>query len=88
MPKKSKKKSSRDEFTTESGEDEEIEIIRQRIENEAPERGYQGKSDGALNFHELPLCKKTLKALTLAKLQIATDIQAAAIPHALAGRDV
>ncbi len=36
----------------------------------------------------MPLSKRTLQGLAQAKLEIATDIQAAAIPHALAGRDV
>lgn len=34
------------------------------------------------------LSKRTLSALTAANLTVATDIQAAAIPHALTGRDI
>ncbi len=36
----------------------------------------------------MPISTPTLEGLALANLTIATDIQAAAIPHALAGRDI
>ena len=36
----------------------------------------------------MPLSFRTLQGLASAKLVIPTDIQAAAIPHALAGRDI
>lgn len=41
-----------------------------------------------MRFDSLPLSQRTLQGLSLAKLEIATEIQAAAIPHALAGRDI
>lgn len=41
-----------------------------------------------MRFDELPLSFRTQQSLQLAKLQVATEIQAAAIPHALAGRDI
>lgn len=41
-----------------------------------------------MRFDSLPLSRRTLQGLSQAKLDIATDIQAAAIPHALAGRDI
>lgn len=41
-----------------------------------------------MRFDSLPLSRRTLQGLSQAKLEIATDIQAAAIPHALAGRDI
>ena len=43
-------------------------------------------SDGAMKFESMPLSAKTRYSLKLAKLEIATEIQAASIPHALAGR--
>lgn len=36
----------------------------------------------------MPLSRRTLEGLTASKLTVATEIQAAAIPHSLAGRDV
>ena len=39
-------------------------------------------------FSELPISSRTLQALTEANFTRLTDIQRAAIPHALAGRDV
>lgn len=45
-------------------------------------------SDGKLRFDSLPISRRTLFGLQSAKLEIATEIQAAAIPHALSGRDI
>lgn len=39
-------------------------------------------------FSELPISARTLQALTDASFTRLTDIQRAAIPHALAGRDI
>ena len=36
----------------------------------------------------MPISRRTLEALKIANLINPTDIQAAAIPHALAGRDI
>jgi superfamily II DNA/RNA helicase len=41
-----------------------------------------------MKFEMMPLSAKTRYSLKVAKLEIATEIQAAAIPHALAGRYV
>lgn len=41
-----------------------------------------------MKFESMPLSAKTRYSLKVAKLEIATEIQAAAIPHALAGRCV
>lgn len=43
-------------------------------------------SEGVMKFEAMPLSAKTRYSLKVAKLEIATEIQAAAIPHALAGR--
>ena len=45
-------------------------------------------SEGIMKFEAMPLSAKTRYSLKVAKLEIATEIQAAAIPHALAGRCV
>lgn len=66
----------------------EIDILRQRVVTEAPLRGYQPRSNGTLRFDCMPISTKTLQGLIEANLHIATDIQAAAIPHALASRDI
>ena len=49
---------------------------------------WQCISDGVMKFEAMPLSAKTRYSLKVAKLEIATEIQAAAIPHALAGRYV
>ena len=46
------------------------------------------KFSSARKFAELPLSQRTLAGLAKGKWQKMTDIQRAAIPHALAGRDV
>jgi ATP-dependent RNA helicase DDX10/DBP4 len=45
-------------------------------------------SDGQLRFDSLPISRRTLAGLNAAKMEIATEIQAAAVPHALVGRDI
>lgn len=69
-------------------ESNEIDILRKRVVTEAPERGYQPRSSGTLRFDSMALSAKTLQGLKESNLHIATDIQAAAIPHALASRDI
>eukprot|EP01040_Poterioochromonas_malhamensis_P023844 gene23844-29343_t len=69
-------------------EEEEIERLNQGIMDEAPASGTQPRSDGKLRFDSLPISRRTLFGLQSAKLEIATEIQAAAIPHALSGRDI
>ncbi|XP_027941706.1 DEAD-box ATP-dependent RNA helicase 32 [Vigna unguiculata] len=43
---------------------------------------------GASRFEQFPLSKKTKDALRQAKFVVTTDIQRAALPHALCGRDI
>ena len=69
-------------------EDEEIDTLRRRCADEAPALGNQLSSDGQMGFEGMPLSQRTLQSLQQAKLTVATEIQAAAIPHALAGRDI
>ena len=83
-----KKKADEPSMTLQGLEAAEINVLRQRVITEAPLRGYQSKSNGTLRFDRMPISTKTLQGLTEANLHIATDIQAAAIPHALASRDI
>jgi len=69
-------------------DDEEIPFLRQRCVDEAPAPGTQVRSDKKLRLDALPISTRTKQALELAKFEVCTEIQAAAIPHALAGRDV
>jgi superfamily II DNA/RNA helicase len=66
-------------------DDSEIEILRKRVLDEAPERGSQNYSLESLTFEMLPLSKRTQHGLKEAKIIIPTEIQAASIPHALSG---
>ena len=66
----------------------EIEENRMKCQTEAPERGEQIRSDGELRLDQFPISTRTKQALELANFEICTEIQAAAIPHALAGRDI
>ena len=70
-----------------TSEYEEVTHLLERSEKEAPSEGFQGSSDGTLRFDSLPISRKTLQALN-GKFDVCTEIQAAAIPHALAGRDI
>ena len=74
--------------TDSNKEEDEITMLRARIENEAPEKGSQSKADPSLRFDSMPISSKTLSGLASGKLEFPTDIQAAAIPHALSGRDI
>ena len=83
-------------------ESAEIEDLTERVQSEAPERGAnplvadaeEVQVDGKVvygkqkKFEHLPLSTRTLKGLVEGKWTRMTDIQRAAIPHALAGRDV
>jgi len=79
----------------------EIETLAARVIDEAPVPGSnpldtdaaevtveKQKFSNARKFAELPLSQRTLAGLAKGKWQKMTDIQRAAIPHALAGRDV
>ena len=70
--------------------DEEIETLTQRIQEEAPARGYAPPQHQKVAFRALPLSERTLRSLEEAKeaFSTMTDIQNACIPHALAGRDI
>ena len=46
------------------------------------------KRSSTIKFDSMPLSTKTIIGLADAKLTIATEIQAAALPHALCGRDI
>jgi len=41
-----------------------------------------------MTFADLPISKRTISALVNAQLTVPTEIQLAAIPHALCGRDI
>ena len=45
-------------------------------------------SSGEIKFEDMPISKRTMGGLVASNLTVATEIQAAAIPHALAGRDI
>ncbi len=79
----------------------EIETLAARVVQEAPEPGCNPLDTDAAEiaaekqafgrarkFTDLPLSQRTLAGLAKGKWQKMTDIQRAAIPHALAGRDV
>ena len=80
----------------------ELAELAERVLSEAPAKGSNpllaegdeveeaGKVvyDKRKKFSELPISKRTLDGLAGGKFQRMTDIQRAAIPHALAGRDV
>jgi ATP-dependent RNA helicase DDX10/DBP4 len=65
----------------------EIDVLRKRVLDEAPEVGTQA-STTTLHFKNMPLSNKSIQGLNDAKLTIATEIQAATLPHALSGRDI
>jgi hypothetical protein len=69
---------------------QEIEALRQRVDDEAPARGYAPPVQQLVTFRALPLSAATLRGLDSAKTPFTTmtDIQNACIPHALAGRDI
>ena len=81
-------KTSKSTEREERDEDAELDELRRRCVDEAPAPGNQLSSNGAMRFENLPLSRRTLEALRQAQLTVATEIQAAAIPHALAGRDI
>ena len=79
----------------------EIDELRRRVVDEAPAPGEntlskagaaeaapKGDKVRAHKFVDLAISQRTLAGLTKGKWQRMTDVQRAAIPHALAGRDV
>lgn len=78
-------------------EDEEIHRLNKTIKEEAPPRGSNPLSMSnpehptfatARKFDDLPLSQYTKDSLKQSKFISLTAIQRAALPHALAGRDV
>ena len=72
----------------EINEGEEVAILQARIAEESPAPGTQATAAADLRFDSYPLSKQTRAGLKVCKYSHPTDIQAAAIPHALAGRDI
>lgn len=72
----------------------EIDVLCRRVVDEAPDVGYTGNASSSaaatptIAFASLPISKKTIMGLDAHSFVSMTDIQAACIPHALAGRDV
>jgi ATP-dependent RNA helicase DDX10/DBP4 len=86
--KKKKSKSTGEKNVSKMNEEDELELLRNRISLEKPESGTQARASPELYFKSYPLSSLTLDAMAVANLTHPTDIQAAAIPHALAGRDI
>ena len=99
VPSKAKSREARSE--TKDRELTEIDSLVARVLDEAPELGANPLDTDkeeinvekttfgrARKFSELPISQRTLAGLAKGKWQRMTDIQRAAIPHALAGRDV
>jgi ATP-dependent RNA helicase DDX10/DBP4 len=74
--------------TIEFDDEADLESLKQRIIDEAPESGSQSIYNNELTFDSYPLSSRTLAGLKEAKLLKPTEIQAAAIPHSLIGRDI
>ena len=98
-PAASKSRKARDEIK--DRELQEIDTLAARVIEEAPELGANPLDTDqekinvekttfvrARKFADLPISQRTLAGLAKGKWQRMTDIQRAAIPHALAGRDV
>ena len=66
----------------------EIPTLIARCESESPASGSQVDPSKLVKFEDLPISSRTLTALHEAQFTVATQIQAAAVPHALAGRDI
>ncbi|KAG5180717.1 DEAD box helicase [Tribonema minus] len=82
------KKRPRTELNAPVDEETELTQLEQRVLNEAPPKGTQAAAAGGRQFSQLPLSRRTLQGLESGKFDSMTEIQAASIPHALAGRDV
>ncbi|CAM9945511.1 unnamed protein product [Scytosiphon promiscuus] len=73
--------------------DEAVEVagLEEQVVATAPPRGTQPFTDSSADrqpFTALPLSQRTMRGLTGGGFKTMTEIQVAAIPHALAGRDV
>ncbi|CAM9735503.1 unnamed protein product, partial [Ectocarpus fasciculatus] len=72
-------------------ESDEIDALKQMWRESAPAPGTHTKSSEggtATSFRDMHLSNPTKESLRLAGMEFPTEIQAAAIPHALAGRDI
>jgi ATP-dependent RNA helicase DDX10/DBP4 len=94
---KARNRQQKRESTKTAQETREVSELCKRIEEGAPasgsnplslEQAAAGSYAGARTFEELPLSKYTKAALKEAGFVNLTAIQRAALPHALAGRDI
>ncbi|CAM9119818.1 unnamed protein product, partial [Discosporangium mesarthrocarpum] len=88
---RSKKRSQHHNDLPPVDEDEELARLEERVVAEAPERGTQPFTEAnsdPQSFSALPLSERTVRGLKDGKFMTMTEIQVAALPHALAGRDV
>jgi ATP-dependent RNA helicase DDX10/DBP4 len=72
-------------------QEQEIISLTQRVIDEAPARGHVPITDltaSTISFASLPISQTTSRGLMEASFTTMTAIQAACIPHALAGRDI
>lgn len=69
-------------------EEEEVAHLEKEIAAQAPPSGTQPANSSELSFATMPLSSRTKEGLALSGLKAPTDIQAATLPHALAGRDI
>jgi ATP-dependent RNA helicase DDX10/DBP4 len=87
MAKPSKRKNPQSSFEDIS---QEIKALNERIQKEAPTRGFTPPLHQQVAFRTLPISENTLQGLDNAKktFQSMTAIQHACIPHALADKDI
>lgn len=69
-------------------EADEIAELERRIKEESPRRGWHPNEASTEKFASLPISERTLRGLEAGGFDVMKPIQHAAIPHALAGRDV
>jgi len=87
---KPKRRSNKKKEDLKQKVEEEIASLNERVEEEAPARGYAPPLTQTVAFRALPISEVTLRGLEGAKpaFTVMTAIQNACIPHALAGRDI
>ena len=69
-------------------EEEEVAYLEKETAEQAPPSGSQPANSSDLSFATMPMSSRTKEGLALSGLKAPTDIQAATLPHALAGRDI